>query len=164
MNQDITKRLTKLNTLLETAVNPKILLEEMQILSDKAFTLQDELNALLDEAEQKETDIAELQNIFSTREVVWDAITSIAKREMQVKEKSFKTTKTSPQPDRVKTTHSKGCANNTNEECCCHHHKENDACCCHHHESEAHHCCCHDQTPDSAPKKTTKRGCQCKKN
>lgn len=153
MQEEIKNHLIKLNNLLETAQNPKILLEEMQILSDKAFILQDELNVLLDKAEQAETDISELQQIFATREVVWDAITGIAKREMEVKEKSFKNHATKPQDDLVKTTHS---------HCSCSHHAEKEHHCCHNH-TEEHHCCCHHEE-EKAPKKSCCKGKKsCKK-
>lgn len=112
MDIEIKNKLTQLNHLLESAQNPKILLEEIQLVSEHAFSLQDELMTFLEEAENNEQDIQELQNIFTTREVVWDAVAQIAKREIAIKEKTYK--------KGISTTKSKSSIHNKGN---CHHHK-----------------------------------------
>lgn len=116
MQPEIKTKLTHLNHLLESAQNPKILLEEIQIVSQKAFTLQEELMLLLDESEKTETDIPTLQTVFNTREIVWDAIAQIATQEMAIKEKTYQK-KTTSTPHQKKKD---GCC--SGESCCCDHH------------------------------------------
>lgn len=132
MHTEIKNKITQLNHLLESAQKPKISWEEMQLISENAFTLQDELMALLDKAEKIEQNIPELQTIFATREVVWDAIAQIAKQEMSVKDKIFKTKKTTASQSRG-TVSSQGI-------CCCHQHTH--TCCGNTHQEESHPCCC----------------------
>ena len=125
---EITKKVTHLNKILENSNEPKILWEEMKILSGKAFDLQDEINAALNELEESETDLTKLQSVFDTREMVWDMIAKIATREMQVKEKATKGRKNAIEKTPVKR-----------EKCCCHHH-EDETNCCH---ADSHTCDCH---------------------
>ncbi len=141
MQKEIENKLSKLSHLLETAQKPKILWEEIQIVSDHAFTLQDELTLLLDEAEESETDIQEIQDIFAAREAIWDAVSQIAKIEMQLKEKTF--TKQPAEKNK------KGCCRNKKKETkshtCCHTHEDSGHhhCCGKHNHTSEHSCCCH---------------------
>lgn len=134
---DLTARVNQLNTLLKTAKNTKILWEEIKIVSDKAFTLQDEIIGMLDELETTEKDLIKLQSLFDTREIVWDVVAKIATREMEVKEKTTKNRMNAHEKKPAKTcecghNHSCGCAHNHNE-CGCHGTHE-DECGCGHHE------------------------------
>lgn len=134
MYTEIKNKLTQLNHLLESAQNPKILWEEMQLVSERAFSLQDELMILLEEAENTEQDIQELQNIFTTREIVWDAVAQIAKQEMIIKEKTYK----------KKTNAAKSETSARNRSGCCRHKKTES--CSQPHNKQANHkgCVCHD--------------------
>lgn len=85
---EVSHLLQHLNKLLETANNPKILWEEMQIVSGKAFDLQEQIMAILDEEEKTEKNIARLQAVFEARELTWDIVAKIAERELEIKEKT----------------------------------------------------------------------------
>ena len=122
---EFTPKIKQLTALSKAAHNPKILWEEMQIVSQKAFDLQEELMALLDAAEKTETDIETVQTIFDTREMIWDVVGKIALREKEVKEKTH-----TKQP--VKKAGAKG------KKCCCGH--DHAALDCQEHEHS--HCCC----------------------
>ncbi len=115
----IIKKIEALNHLNEQAHNPKILWEEMKLVSDKSFKLQEEILELIQKTEEKETDIAVLQQLFSAREIVWDLIDSIAEQELFIKE----------------TTHApqkkKGCCKKKKEDTCSH--EDEKCCCCHKH-------------------------------
>ncbi|MBR3913182.1 MAG: hypothetical protein IKJ28_03005 [Alphaproteobacteria bacterium] len=89
MQQIIEEKLYQLNKLNETAHNKKILLEEMRIVSEKAFDLQEEIMSLLDVAELTERDVEAMRELFDTREAVWNTMNEIALRELEVKEKSY---------------------------------------------------------------------------
>ena len=89
MQQIIEEKLYQLNQLNETAHNKKILLEEMRIVSEKAFDLQEEIMSLLDAAELTERDVEAMRELFDTREAVWNTMNEIALRELEVKEKSY---------------------------------------------------------------------------
>ncbi len=142
MEQNIDQKLTRLAHLTETAENPKILLEEIRLVSAEAFQLQDDLMALLDEAEKVETDIETVQALFETRENIWDAINKIALREKEIKEshasrEAFK--KHQAQEKGKKPTSDCHCKHHDDtevhtHECCCGHHGE--------HEAHAHECHC----------------------
>ena len=126
MISEITKKVEALNRLKETAHNPKILIEEMQIVADKAFQLQEDIIALIQQAEEQEANIAAIQSLFETKEMVWDIIENITSRELEIKEK----------------THQKGSCNHKKEDCCCGS-KEHD---CHQEDDNAcsnKKCCCH---------------------
>lgn len=118
---DMTTKVNQLNTLLETANNPKILWEEVKIVSDKAFTLQDELMKILDKMEATEKDLIKLQSVFDTREIVWDLMSKIATREMEIKEKTTKNR--SHAHEKTHSKHTCGCG---------HSHGDTDGCGCHH--------------------------------
>lgn len=126
MISEITKKVEALNRLKETAHNPKILIEEMQIVADKAFQLQEDIIALIQQAEEQEANIAAIQSLFETKEMVWDIIEDITSRELEIKEK----------------THQKGSCNHKKEGYCCGS-KEHD---CHQEDDNAcsnKKCCCH---------------------
>ena len=157
MEQNIDQKLNRLSHLAETAENPKILLEEIRLVSAEAFQLQDDLMALLDEAEKVETDIETVQTLFETRESVWDVINKIALREKEIKEshasrEAFK--KHQAQEKGKKQASDCHCEHHDDTEvhangCHCGHHGEHEEhtheCCCRHHgehEEQAHECCC----------------------
>lgn len=123
---EITKKVEALNKLKETANNPKILWEEMQIVADKSFQLQEDILALIQQAEETENNVAALQSLFETREMVWDIIDEIATLEIKSKEKAHK------KPS--KCASKKSCHD---KKCDCHQpsHEAQDAC----HDT----CCCH---------------------
>ena len=114
---EIVKKIEELNKLNEQAHNPKILWEEMKLVSDKSFKLQEDILELLQKAEEKETDIAVLQQLFSTREIVWDLIDAIAEQELFIKEKTYT-------PSKGKC----GCKKKKEETCEC----SQEHCCCGH--------------------------------
>lgn len=129
MTHTLTHQIEHLEELLETAQNPKILWEEMQILGGQAFDLQDKIMLALDRAEETETDIAAVQQLFETREYVWDLMNQIALLEAHLKEKTF------PNGQGEKKA-----------ACSCHEHKDGKkhSChCAHEHKGEA---CCSTQT------------------
>ena len=143
MKAEIEKKINHLNKLLETAQNPKILLEEMQIISNNAFDLQEELMQLLNQIEETQTDINTIQDAFSTRETVWDLINKIALREKELIDShaSRKAFEEHQKNKRCSTKTKKSSC--MSDECCCHTTKTDD--CeqdeCHHH---THKCtCCH---------------------
>lgn len=122
---EIIKKIETLNHLNEQAHNPKILWEEMKIVSDKSFKLQEEILELIQKAEETETDIAVLQQLFSTREIVWDLIDDIAAQELFIKEKTH-------------TPQKKKCCRKKNEEKCSCEKDDNHTC-----ETEKKCCCKH---------------------
>ena len=83
----IIKKVEALNHLNEQAHNPKILWEEMQILGNQAFDLQDKIMLALDKAEETEVDISAVQQLFETREYVWDLMNQIALLEAHLKQR-----------------------------------------------------------------------------
>lgn len=116
MINEITKKLEALKKLNKTAHDKKILLEEMQIVSDKSFKLQEDILALIQQAEEQEQNITALQTLFETREMVWDIINDTATQELLIKEKTLHPTKKEEE-----------CSCSSNEETCTHKKK----CCCH---------------------------------
>lgn len=139
MNKQIEEKLHTLAHLYENAQNKKILMEEMRLLANKAFQLQDELMALLDAQESKEQNIEAVQELFDIRECVWDTMNKIALREMEIKEKTFSKdtyqTKAPIEPEE--------CAH---EHCHCSHESEDCAhghCHCSHEIEECAHTHCH---------------------
>ncbi len=115
---EIIKKIEALNHLNEQAHNPKILWEEMKLVSDKSFKLQEEILELIQKAEENETDIAVLQQLFSTREIVWDLVDSIAEQELFIKE----TTHT-PQKKRNGCKKKEETCSCNDTHCCCKHKK-----------------------------------------
>lgn len=151
MKQQIEQKLNRLNHLAQTAQNPKIVLEEIRLISAEAFELQDELMCLLSEAEATETDIKIVQTLFTTREAVWDSVNQIALREKEIKEshssrEAFKKHQSDSQKQSEQTP--KNCC--CEKEHCCSHSKEHPSshkCCQSHHHKEGH-CCCHHTTEE----------------
>lgn len=138
---DLNTKVAQLNQLLETANTQKILWEEVKIVSDKAFTLQDEIIASLDKLEATEKDLIKLQSVFDAREIVWDLMAKIATRELEVKEKTTKNHKNAHE----KTTQNHGCD-------CGHTHKKH-ACEC------GNECDCEDDEHDHACECGNKTSC-----
>lgn len=69
---------------------PRLGAEKIKTLSRQAFAIQDEIMAQLQEKEDQETDIVLIQNIFKTRELVWDIMKKIEMAELAVLEKKDK--------------------------------------------------------------------------
>lgn len=131
MQEKLQKLVTQLVALSECADNPKLLFEEMQVIQEKAFRVQDELMTLLDEAEMTTKDISALQNVFQIRENVWDIMGKLADKEREIK--ATKDKKAPSRKGKKDTCH-----------CGCHHHDE--------------HCCCeHDHAPCQKKGKTCKK-------
>lgn len=145
LNQNI----QKLTKLAEQSQNKKLLWEEMQIISKKAFELQDQIMAELDKTEATETNVTKLQAAFSARESIWDIMAKITERELVLKE----STHHKETPEEREKRHKEIMADVAEEEhhCCCGHHHGG---CCkkHKHDEECH---CHQEKP--------KRKCCCKK-
>lgn len=145
LNQNI----QKLTKLAEQSQNKKLLWEEMQIISKKAFELQDQIMAELDKTEATETNVTKLQAAFSARETIWDIMAKITERELTLKE----STHHKETPEEREKRHKEIMADVAEEEhhCCCGHHHGG---CCkkHKHDEECH---CHQEKP--------KRKCCCKK-
>ena len=139
MIHTLTHQIKHLEKLLETDQNPKIIWEEMQNLGNQAFDLQDQIMLALDQAEETETDIQSVQQLFEAREYVWDLMNQIALLEAHLKDKTF--------------PNGKG----EKEHTCCHHNaekKKGDACHCNHTHKEGHTCSSHSEN---------KQGCCCKR-
>ena len=151
MTHTLTHQIEHLEELLETAQNPKILWEEMQILGGQAFDLQDKIMLALDRAEETETDIAAVQQLFETREYVWDLMNQIALLEAHLKEKTFPNGQGEKKAACSCHEHKDGKKHSCH---CAHNHKEASCHCAHEHKGEA---CCSTQT---GRKKCT---CQSKK-
>lgn len=115
--QDLTCQLLALS---KSASEEKILPQEMQIIQEKAFEVQEQMMQLLDEQEKKTKDIKTIQDIYQIREDVWDIMNTLAVREAEVKAK-FGIKGESPKA----------------EHACCHHH-DGECCCGHHHDEK---CC-----------------------
>ena len=116
--QDLTRQLLALS---KSAADEKVLPQEMQIIQQKAFDVQEQMMTLLEEQEQIADDIRAVQNIFQIREDVWDIMNNLAIREAEIKAK-FGIKGESPKAEHT----------------CCHHHT--DGCCCAHSHDEK---CCH---------------------
>ena len=149
MNTIIEEKLTRLAELAETAQNKKILIEEMRLVSAKAFELQDELMSLLDAQELVEKEFDVVQELFDIRETVWNVVNKIALRELDVKEKSL--SKESYQKTKNKA--------HQEHHCCCEHAHEGECCGKHAHEGE---CCGGHAHEGECCKKKKKGGC-CRK-
>jgi len=131
--QDLTRQLLALS---ESASNAKVLPQEIQLIQEKAFQIQEEMMQLLQRQEQEATDVRTIQNIFQIREDVWDIMNNLAIREAEVKAK-FGIKGQTP-----KTEHT-----------CCHHHNSETECCCHHHKRQQ---CCHKEEKKKCCKKEKK--------
>ena len=133
MQKELNKAIQKLTKLIEKSQDKKLLWEEMQIISDKAFQLQDEIMAELDKIEMTETDIAQIQAAFATRESIWNLMGQVTAREMELKEKTFRKETPAEREERHRSVrenaeHHCCCGkNHSDEEKCCHQHKK--SCC-----------------------------------
>lgn len=87
---DMTRQIARLNALCQNAQEPKLLWEEMQLISQKAFDLQSEMMSALDEQEKTASSVAAVQSLFALREQIWDIMDKIAGRELEIKEKTLK--------------------------------------------------------------------------
>ncbi len=115
--QDLTKQLLALS---KSAADEKVLPQEMLIIQQKAFEVQEQMMDILSQKEEASSDVREIQNIYQIREDVWDIMASLAVREAEVKAKFGL----------------KGEAPKAEHTCCCGHHHKDDAC-CHGHDEEA---------------------------
>ena len=136
---DLNKDIQKLTRLVEQIQNKKLLWEEMQIISEKAFDLQNKIMAELDKTEALEKDIVKVQAAFNARESIWELMHQITDRELELKAKAHH----KETPEEREKRHKEIMADVHEHHCCCGHH---------HHED----CCCHG-------KKKSKGKCQCKK-
>ena len=118
--QDLTRQLLALS---KSAAEEKVLPQEMQLIQEKAFKVQEEMMELLQQQEETTNDIREIQNIFQIREDVWDIMNTLAIRETEIKAK-FGIKGESPKAEHT---------------CCHHHHHDGECCCGHHHEGKK--CC-----------------------
>ncbi|MDR2902260.1 MAG: hypothetical protein LBU87_04050, partial [Lactobacillales bacterium] len=75
--------------LLESAGNPKILWEEMKIVSQKAMEIQEKIMNDITAAERAEKDITVLQSLFDAREQTWDLMREIEKAAIALKDKTY---------------------------------------------------------------------------
>ena len=129
MQNTLNTLIQKLTKLAEQSKNKKLLWEEMQIISQKSFELQEKIMDELDKVEALETDIVKVQAAFAARESIWDLISQITDREQELKEKTHH--KETP-AERAKR-HKEVMAEAHEHHCCCgHHHHE--GCCGHHHD------------------------------
>lgn len=110
-----------LKMMVKVASDPKLLWEEMQILGQKAFKLQEKMEKILNELEETTNEITAIQMLSDTREMMWDLMNQLAAKELELKEK--------PHPKECPSEH----------HCCCHEHMNNHHCCCHQHNE--HKCC-----------------------
>ena len=115
--QDLTRQLLALS---KSASDEKVLPQEMQLIQQKAFEVQEKMMTLLEAEEKKTTDIRAIQNIYQIREDVWDIMNTLAVRETEIKAK-FGIKGESPKAEHT----------------CCHHHDK--GCKCHH--THEHTCC-----------------------
>ena len=129
MQNTLNKNIQKLTKLVEQSQNKKLLWEEMQLISAKAFALQDAIMAELDKTEAIETDIVKVQAAFNARESIWDLMSQITEREQELKEKAHH--KETP-AERAKRHKEVMADIHEHEHCCCGHHHD-DECGCHHH-------------------------------
>ena len=119
--QDLTKRLLALS---KSAAEEKVLPQEMQLIQQKAFEVQEQMMTLLEQEEKNTKDIRTIQNIFQIREDVWDIMNNLAIRETDVKAK-FGIKGESPKAEHT---------------CTCHHHNKSGCCCEHHHDDKKCNC------------------------
>ncbi len=138
MANELNQYILRLSTLAEDSKNPKLLWEEMQIISQKAFDLQEKIMAELDRIEQNETDITQIQAAFAARESIWDMMAQITEREIAFKEKTHRKETPAEREKRHKEALSE-----SNETCTCGHHHDGKKEGCRHHHTHQKDCCCH---------------------
>lgn len=125
--EHVTQLKTRLENLLKTAQNPKILWEEMEIIAKQAFQIQAESDDALKRLETAEQDIQRLNTLFDLREEIWDLADRMACLELEVKEKTL-----TPANKGKQAKHT-----------CCHHQNTSDSSHCQH----SHKSCCDDHDP-----------------
>ena len=136
----LNKNIQKLTKLLEQSQNKKLLWEEMVLISAKAFDLQEKIMEDLDKTEATETNVTKLQAAFSAREGIWDIMTKIAERELELREKTYHKETPEEREQRHKDIMSEA---NEDHHCCCGGHHGH--CCGQHKQTET--CCCHQEKP-----------------
>lgn len=132
MQHNLNHNIQQLTALVQNAGNKKLLWEEMQLISKKAFELQDLIMADLDEIEASETDITQIQAAFAARESIWDMMKQITERELELKEKTHR----KETPAEREQRHREALTPEENHPCCCGHthhdgcaHADSDHCC-----------------------------------
>ena len=145
MKNDLNNRIGQLTKLVEQSRNKKLLWEEMQLISQKAFELQDQIMAELDRTEALETDVIKVQAAFSARESIWDLMDQITTREQELKEKTHRR----ETPTEREKRHREVMAEVHEHSCCCGHHTHGEAC---HGEHSGK--CCHQKAPQKSRRKT----------
>ena len=126
MPNELNKKIQTLTKLVEKSADKRLLWEEMQIISKKAFELQDQIMAELDQIEALETDLVKVQSAFSARESIWDLISQITDREQALRERTHH--KETP-AEKAKRHHEVMAeARAEAHHCCCGHHHEEGCC------------------------------------
>ena len=115
--QDLTRQLLALS---KSASDEKVLPQEMQLIQQKAFEVQEKMMNLLEAEEKNTTDIRAVQNIYQIREDVWDIMNTLAIREAEIK------TKFGIKGESPKAEHT--CCHHHDESCHCHHTHQNTCC------------------------------------
>lgn len=121
--QDLTRQLL---ALAQSAADERVLPQEMVLIQEKAFEVQEKMMAELEQAEEKANDIRSIQDIFQIREDVWDIMNNLAIREAEVKAKFGLKEEVKP----------------AKHHCCCgHHHEDEHECCCKNKKTTKTKCC-----------------------
>jgi len=132
----INEQIQKLTQIVEKSRDKKLLWEEMKILSQRAFEVQDAILAELDRVEAVETDITKVQAAFAAREAIWDMMDQITARELELKEKAHHKETEAEREARHKEMR-EAMAEEEEHPCCCGHHHGAEKCGCgcgeHHH-------------------------------
>lgn len=151
MSNTLNQSIQKLTKIVEQSQNKKLLWEEMQILSEKAFKLQDEIMAELDKIEALETDIVKVQSAFASRESIWDLMRRITDREQEIKARTHH----KETPAEREKRHKEVMEESHKHHCCCGHHGSGEG--CHHHDSDE---CCHRHGAGECCHHHTETGCR----
>lgn len=134
----INEQIRKLTQIVEKSQDKKLLWEEMEILSQRAFEVQDAIMAELDRVEAVETDITKVQAAFAAREAIWDMMDQITARELELKEKSHHKETEAERKARHKKIR-EAVAEEEEHPCCCGHHHAGKECGCGGHHHAPHH-------------------------
>ena len=110
---ELAHQLHHLQELSDLANDPKLLWEEMQILGQKAFALQEKMEILLNTLEKETNEVSAIQTLFETREKMGDIMNELAQAEFRLKEKTHK------KPEGHKSCPE--CKDKHHHPCCCHH-------------------------------------------
>ncbi len=117
---ELAHHIHNLKMMVKVANNPKLLWEEMQILGQKAFKLQDKMEKLLDELEAQASEITAIQMLSDTREMMWDLMNQLATKELELK--------TKPHPKSALHNLHCCCCEHTSQEHCCSEHTKSEGC------------------------------------